>query len=75
MYDYGIDDIRGNLRYLKTNTGDTSYKLNDRNLGRSLEEAITTIEDDHLEPELKDAVIDLWNEIEAEFHEERKPRF
>jgi len=75
MYDYGIDDIRANLRYLKTNTGDTTYKLNDRNLGRSLEDAIIAVEENHLEQELKDAVIDLWNQIEAQFREQRKPRF
>lgn len=74
VYDYGIDDIRGNLRYLKTNSGKSVYELNGRNLGKSLNQAIAIVEEENLERELKDAVIDLWNEIEEKFDSNRKPR-
>lgn len=74
LFDYGIDDIRGNLRFLKTNTGDKVYRLGEKDLGRSLEKAIQTVEEEGRERELKDAVITLWNEVEEKFDEKRKPR-
>lgn len=74
LYDYGIDDIRGNLRYLKTITRDSIYRIGDLKLSKSLDEAIKIVEQDNLEEELKNAVIDLWNEVEEEFKDERKPR-
>ncbi len=75
LYDYGIDDIRGNLRYLKTTTGSATYRFGEHDLGKSLEQAIEKVEEQGLEQELKNAVIDLWNEIEQQFVEKRKPRF
>jgi len=74
LYDYGIDDIRGNLQFLKANSRDTIYMLNDLKLGKSIVRAIQTIEEEGLEQKLKDKVIERWNEIEAQFEEERKPR-
>ncbi len=74
LYDYGVDDIRGNLAFLKTATGDTVYALGEKKLGRSIDQAITTIEEEGLESELKQRVIEVWNDIEASFTETRKPR-
>ena len=74
LFDYGIDDIRANLQYLKTNTGNTVYSIKDKKLHRSLDDAILMVEEDHLEQELKDAVIALWNEVESKFDNKRKPR-
>jgi len=74
IFDYGIDDVRGNLTFLKTTTGDTIYKLNEKPLGRSLDHAIKMIEDEGLENELKGKVIELWREIEEKFQTPRKPR-
>lgn len=74
LFDYGIDDIRANLRYLKTNTKNTVYQVGDEKLGKSLDQAIRKVEEDDLERELKAEVIELWNEIEEKFVEERKPR-
>jgi protein RecA len=74
LFDYGIDDIRGNLRFLKTATGDAFYRIGDQKLGRSLDEAIAIIEEDGLEKKLKEKVIEFWNEIEAGFDYKRKPR-
>jgi len=75
IYDYGVDDIRGNLVYLKTNSSDAVYKLNGVKIGKSLEHAIHVVERDGLEQELKEAVIVKWNEIEEQFNHTRKARF
>lgn len=74
LFDYGIDDVRGNLRYVKTVTGDTVYRIGDTKLSKSLNESILIVEEDGLEQELKEEVINLWNEVEEHFKEERKPR-
>jgi recombination protein RecA len=74
LFDYGIDDIRANLRYLKTNTGNSIYQVGETKLGKSLSDAIRQVEEDGLERKLKDEVISLWNEIETKFEEPRKPR-
>lgn len=74
LFDYGIDDIRANLRFLKTNTGNSIYQVGDIKLGKSLEEAITQVEEDNLERKLKMETIGLWREIESQFKQERKPR-
>lgn len=74
LFDYGIDDIRGNLRYLKETLKTKTYKMGERDLGNSLEKAIQTVEEEGLEAELKEEVINLWNEIEDTFIQPRKPR-
>lgn len=73
-FQYGIDDIRANLQYLKTYLKTTTYSLNDRTLGQSMEDAIAVVENEGLEKELKEAVIDLWEEIQDKFKTERKPK-
>ena len=74
LYDYGIDDIRANLSFLKTNTGAAAYKIGGNELGRSLDRAIQVVEAEGLEDTLRGQVIELWREIESKFAEERKPR-
>lgn len=74
LFDYGIDDIQANLRFLKTHSTGTVYTLRDEPLGKSMSEAIRAIEDGDLEDVLKQETIKLWHEIEAGFAEERKPR-
>lgn len=74
LFDYGIDDIRGNLRYLKTITGDSMYKIGKQTLSKSLDEAIQIVEKENLEQILKEKVITLWHEVEERFEEKRKPR-
>ncbi len=74
LYDYGIDDIRGNLRFLKTSTANTVYQVGDQKLGKSIDQAIRTVEEEGLEQELKDEVVEVWNEIESAFVEKRKPK-
>lgn len=74
LFDYGIDDIRQNLQFIKDYTKSTTYTLNGEPVGRSLAEAIRNIEKDKLERELREAVIDLWEDIESEFDSDRKPK-
>ncbi len=74
IFDYGIDDIRANLRYIKGITGNSLYQVGETKLGKSLSDAIHRVEEDGLERQLKDEVISLWNEIETKFEEPRKPR-
>lgn len=74
MNGYGIDDIRANLQYIKDYTTNKTYKVGDTNLGNSLDDAILKVEQDGLENELKKEVVKLWNEIDAKFKIERKPK-
>ncbi len=74
LYDYGIDDIRANLKFVKETTADSVYRIGNRTLGKSLDQAIRAVEEDGLEKELREKVISLWNEVECQFAERRKPR-
>lgn len=74
MFDYGIDDIRGNLQFIKQHTSNTSYTVNGEKVGSSMEAAIAAVEKDDLEDDLKEEVIDLWEEIETKFTTKRKKK-
>jgi len=74
IFDYGIDDIRQNLKYIKTYTKSTTYKLGGESIGKSMEEAIRHIEQNGLEEDLKEEVIHLWENIERKFKSDRKPK-
>jgi len=74
LFDYGIDDIRSNLQYIKDFTKNTTYTVGDTKLDPSLEKSIKIVENLKLEEELKEQVINLWEEIEAKFEQERKPK-
>ncbi len=73
-FDYGIDDIRANLQYLKKYSGSTIYTINERKLNKGIEKSIRMVENNDLENELKEAVIDLWKDIESKFASNRKPK-
>lgn len=74
IFDYGIDNIRENLQYLKKMGGNTVYAIGDTKLGKSLEESIRIVEEDGMEKKLEEAVIDLWEYIESKFDSNRKRR-
>lgn len=74
LFDYGIDDIRANLQYLKDYSNKKKYFLNKRDLKVSLQDSIEIIEKEELEKELKKAVINLWNIIESKLKIERKKK-
>lgn len=98
IFGYGIDDVRGNLVYIRDN-GEKPIKEKEEKKNKnklnpkskklkkerkvpyicpdgqqftSIDKAITHIEDNDLEDELKEQVVDLWNIIQNEFKTERK---
>lgn len=74
MFDYGIDDIRENLQYIKDNTGASTYTMDGQNLNTSLAKSIAIIEDGNLETELREEVIKLWTTLNDKHKVERKPK-
>jgi len=74
IFDYGIDDIRQNLQFIKDYSKQSVYTLGGQSLDKSMLEAIKIIEEDKLEVELKEEVINLWEDIESKFKQERKPK-
>jgi len=74
LFDYGIDNIRANLQFIKDYTEHTVYTCNGESLDKSLDTAIHIIEEEGREEELKECTIDLWEEIEKKFESERKPK-
>lgn len=74
LFDYGIDDIQANLRFLKEVKGETEFILGKQKLGRSIDDAIAVIEKEGLEKMLREEVILLWERIENEFSSSRKTK-
>jgi len=74
IFDYGIDDIRENLQFIKDFSKKKIYTLNKDNIGQSMDDAINYIESNNLEKKLKKEVVDLWEEIESKFESDRKPK-
>jgi recombination protein RecA len=72
LFDYGIDDIRENLKYIKNYSGKAVYTLGGRQLDKSLDKSIRLIEHDNLQLQLKEEVMDLWEEVESNFETKRK---
>lgn len=73
-FNYGIDDIRANLQFIKDYTKATSYELDGQILGQSMDKAIQVVEGADLERTIRRNVIDLWEEIEEKFKVERKAK-
>jgi len=74
MFDYGIDNTLQNLQFIKDFTKNTTYTLGGESIGKSMEEAIKFVEDENLEKELREEVIDLWEEIQSKFSSNRKTK-
>lgn len=70
-FDYGIDDVKANLDYLKTNTGAQDYQVEGQPLSNALDKAAELVEEQKLERKLKREVIELWKEIESAFESKR----
>lgn len=71
IFGYGIDDIRANLEYYKDMTGDGKYYGGKFS---TIDKAIDYVEENELEAELKEKVIDLWEDIEEQFTIRRKTK-
>lgn len=74
LFDYGIDDIRENLQFIKDYTRNKIYMVNNTRLDKSLKTSIRKVEKMELEEELREQVIDLWEEIESKYKSDRKPK-
>ena len=75
LFGYGIDDIRDNLQYIKDINGYSTYEAIDKNF-KGMEQAIAHIEKNGYRSDLRERVIDLWEEVESKFelNRERKER-
>lgn len=73
VFDYGIDNVRGNLQWLKDTLGLTQYRAIDKSYG-PIDQAIAWIEKNDYEDALEQEVIDLWEEVEKKFEQNRKPK-
>jgi len=74
IFDYGIDNIRENLQYIKTYSGKTTYTVGNVNLSKIMNNAIEQIEEKGWEERLRQEVILLWNKIERSFDSNRKKK-
>jgi len=74
IFDYGIDDIKQNLQFIKDNTKNTTYTVGELKLDMSMEKSIALIEENGLESTLKNEVIALWEDVESQFDSERKTK-
>lgn len=73
IFNYGIDDIRQNLQYCKDMLNETKYDAVTKQFV-SLESAISYVEENDLEEQLRDKTIDLWESIQKELKIDRKPK-
>lgn len=76
LYDYGIDDIRGSLEYLKASLGLPTYNVlgDEVKLGAAIERAIKEVEDNDLQARLKRRTVEVWHSVESKFKVERRPK-
>lgn len=73
IFGVGIDDVRANLQYVKDMTKDSVYDAFDKTY-QSMDAAVKYIENNNLEADLRERVIDIWEEVEAMFETERKEK-
>lgn len=73
-FGYGIDNVRGNIQYVKDYTKNTVYECGDGKTYQSAEKAITYIEENNLQKKIEKNTSDLWHEIDERFKINRKPK-
>jgi recombination protein RecA len=74
LFDYGIDDIRQNLQFIKDHRGNSVYYAGETKLSNAMEDSIKTVEENGLEEILREDVTDLWEKIDKRFQSRRKPK-
>lgn len=74
IFRHGVDDVRGNLQYMKEITNSTVYVCPDGKSYASMEAAVKHVEDNNLEEELRNRVIDKWEEVEKKLEVVRKEK-
>jgi len=72
-FGYGIDDVMANLEFFKEATGDNKYNIFKKSFA-TIQPAIDHIEKEGLEVELREMVIDTWEDIREKFRIERKQK-
>lgn len=73
IWDYGIDDVRANLIWLKHRLNTNIYTVDGKEgVGQGIEQAIGKVEENNLEKTLYETVINTWKEIEDKFSSKRK---
>ena len=73
IFNYGIDNIRSNLQYIKDVTKSSTYLAVDKSY-QSMQAAVDYIEKNNLEDALTEMTINLFNEVEDMFRQDRKPK-
>ena len=73
IFGVGIDDVRANLQYVKDMEKLTKYWCVDIDYV-SMDKSIEYIEANDLESELRERVIDIWEEVEGKFKMDRKTK-
>jgi len=73
IFGIGIDDIRGNLQWLKETNNTSKYECGNKSFSL-IDPAIRYVEAHDLETKIRDKVINVWNEIEDHFTSNRKPK-
>lgn len=71
IFNYGLDDIRANLQWLKDMNKWSAYKVPGDKSFRGLDQAVRYVEENKLIKEIRNQVIDLWEEIEGRFNTDR----
>lgn len=74
LFNYGIDDVRENLKFVKRFTGETVYTTGETKLDKSLDNSIYQVEEQDLVEKLREETIQLWHEIEKKFKTKRKKK-
>jgi len=75
LFDYGVDDVRQNLQFIKDYTKATIYTIGSfSDLDKSMDKSIEIVETEGWEDKLRETVIDLWEEIEGKFDSNRKTK-
>jgi recombination protein RecA len=71
VFGRGIDDVRGNLQYIKDMKKDTTYGTPDGKSFKGMDQAIAYIENNGLVKQLRANTIALWHEIDELFKTNR----
>ncbi len=73
LFGSGISDVMGNLQYIKKVTNASNFDVLDKTYV-SIWDAVPYIEENNLEAELRDWVIEEWEQNEKLFFMKRKPK-
>ncbi len=71
LFDYGFDDIRENLIFLRDYSKDEKYTFENREFS-TIGPAIQFVEDNNLEENIRQDTIELWHEIQELLKTNRK---